>query len=67
MKTQEPKKLDFTFKGQPVKVRIYHDPDTAVGTAHITGLDLSEPMTSSRLNSLSEFFADLAMEAEAYD
>ena len=62
-----PHKLDFTFKGQPVKVRLYHDPDTGRGMAQITGLDLSEPMTIDRLTSFMEFFADISMEAEAYE
>lgn len=61
-----PQKLDFTFKGQPVKVRLYLT-DTGRGMAQITGLDLSEPMTIDRLNSFMEFFADISMEAEAYE
>ena len=65
MSTKETKKLDFMFMGQPVKLRLYEENGQAM--AQISGLDLSQPMTVSRLSNLMEFFADVSMEAEAYE
>lgn len=65
MKTQEAKKLDFTFKGQPVKARIY----MAEGEAKVqlSGFDFSEPLTIAELDDLSGIFANLTMDAVAYE
>lgn len=65
MTFKEPKKLDFTFKGQPVNARIYMDDGEA--KVQISGFDFSEPLTISELDRLSGIFANLTMDAVAYE
>lgn len=65
MAFKEPKKLDFTFKGQPVKARIYMEDFEA--KVQISGFDFSEPLTISELDDLSAIFANLTMDAAAYE
>lgn len=65
MTFKEPKKLDFTFKGQPVKARIYMQDFEA--KVHLSGFDFSEPLTIADLDELSGIFANLTMDAVAYE
>lgn len=65
MESKEPKKLDFIFKNQPVKARIYLEDGEA--KVQISGLDLSESFSISELDELSAMFAELTMGAVAYE
>lgn len=65
METKEAEKMDFTFKGEPVKVRFFEENGQAF--VQLAGLDMSQRMTVGTFSSLVEFFSDLAQKAEDYE
>ncbi len=64
MKSSEARKLDFVFKREPVKVRVYAVPNLGSAKAEISGIDLSAPMNITQLHDLKEIIENAISEVE---
>lgn len=61
----QPKTLSYTFRGQPLEVRMWSEDGRA--RVQLVGLDLSQPLTLPQLEGLGDLFTDLSMYAGDFE